>query len=117
MNWQKRAMHSSLFFKSLKPIYKIFQFIKKIFGLNKAQILLLSAQDGDVNDQLALAKLSYVKGNYVEAYAWADTASFQGLSEAITLKDEVWDIIPPEQKLEAQNLARKFRMNYINSLA
>jgi len=112
MDKKKKLIHSKLFLKLLRFIYIIFQFIRKILILDKNQILLLCAQDGDIKDQLKLAKLFYVKGNYVTAFAWAETASFQGNNEARTLKDEIWAAIPSEQKVEAQNLARKFRMDY-----
>lgn len=48
----------------------------------------------------------------VEAYAWADVLLYQELQEAKAIRDKAWKYIPDTDKFQAQNLARKYRLNY-----
>lgn len=75
--------------------------------------LLQSAVLGNINSQYNLAKF-YLKEmqNYVEAYAWAEVASYRNHPDASSVKLEAQEKLSSTQLTEAWTRARNYKLNF-----
>lgn len=82
----------------LQTFQSTLQAIKFAFFLDRKAEILLCVQTGSSEDQLKMALICMEENNFVEAYAWAEVALYQGLKEAEIIKNQAWDKISPHDR-------------------
>lgn len=94
---------------------KIFEFGKTLYRNHYLRSITYHAErDRNPIDQLHAALAYLDKGDLVTAYAFASAAAFKKnyrevATQAAALQDQIYEMIEPEKKLSAQNLAREYR--------
>ena len=86
---------------------------KTIYNSPGHNLLLQNAVQGDINSQYNLAKF-YLNEmeNYVEAYAWAEVASYRNHPYASTVKLEAQEKLSSTQIKAAWIRARDYKLHF-----